>query len=104
MGARLDNALVDLYSWCQTNGVPIMAHTSPSNGPSDAFQNLTLANWGGVRDAFSGIRIDFAHFGFSDLAHDKQERLLSDFMNVTSGQYLYADSAYFADLLSRQPE
>jgi hypothetical protein len=25
-------------------------------------------------------------------------------MNVTSGEYLYADSAYFADLLSRQPE
>jgi hypothetical protein len=107
VGVRLDNALSELYSWCQTNGVPIMAHTSPTNGPSIVFEGLTKANyWRKVRNAFSGIRVDFAHFGDSDLIDDKGVRAkhLSNLMNQTNGQFLYADSAYFADLLSRQPE
>jgi hypothetical protein len=107
LGVRLDNALSDLYSWCQTNGVPIMAHTSPTNGPSVSFEGLTKTKyWRKVRDAFSGIRVDFGHFGDSDLVEDKglRARHLSDLMDQANGQFLYADSAYFADLLSRQPE
>jgi hypothetical protein len=107
LGLRLDNALSDLYGWCQTNGVPIMAHTSPTNGPSIAFEGLTKTKyWRKVRDDFSGIRVDFGHFGDSDLVDDKglRARHLSDLMDQTNGQFLYADSAYFADLLSRQPE
>src|SRR5215469_17122948 len=45
MGARLDQALTELYSWCQTNGVPVMAHTSPTNGPSKSFEGLTKARY-----------------------------------------------------------
>ena len=107
LGKHLDDALSDLYSWCQTNGVPILAHTSPTNGPSVAFEGLTKAKyWRKVRDAFGGIRVDFGHFGDSDLIDDKglRARHLSDLMDQGDGQFLYADSAYFSDLLSRQPE
>jgi hypothetical protein len=107
LGKRLDQALSDLYSWCQMNGVPIMAHTSPTNGPSADFAGLTKARyWKYVRDAFPGIRIDFGHFGDTDLIGDNSRRArhLSDLMNLASGEFLYADTSYLVDLLSRQPE
>jgi hypothetical protein len=107
MGARLDEALSELYSWCQSNGVPIMAHTSPTNGPSKPFEHLTAARyWRKVRNAFGGIRIDFGHFGDTDLVADKGQRArrLCQLMTAgksSLGQFLYADSAYLADLLSQ---
>lgn len=106
MGTRLDRALSELYSWCQSNGVPIMAHTSPTNGPSKPFEALTEAKyWKKVRSAFAGIRIDFGHFGETDLVSDKGQRArrLCDLMTAgeSLGQFLYADSAYFADLLTQ---
>jgi hypothetical protein len=107
MGARLDQALAELYSWCQSNGVLIMAHTSPTNGPSKSFEGLTEAKyWRKVRKAFSGIRIDFSHFGDTDLVSDKGQRAqrLCKLMTAgesSSGQFFYADAAYFADLLSQ---
>ena len=107
MGARLDRSLSELYSWCLTNGVPIMAHTSPTNGPSPAFKQLTKTKyWRSVRNIFNGIRVDFGHFGDTDLIDDKGVRAkhLSDLMDLMSGQFLYADSAYFVDLLSRPSE
>jgi predicted TIM-barrel fold metal-dependent hydrolase len=106
MGARLDAALGDLYAWCRANGVPIMAHTSPTNGASPAFKALTKARyWKAVRDNFPGIRIDFGHFGDTDLVKSSQRAVaLTKLMTpgqASSGRYLYADSSYFVDLLSR---
>src|SRR5262249_8873628 len=108
MGARLDSALGDLYAWCNQNGVPIMAHTSPTNGPSTAFKGLTKAKyWKAVRDNFPGIRIDFGHFGATDLVDTPRKAVaLSDLMTAgpsSNGRYLYADSGYFVDLLARPP-
>jgi hypothetical protein len=107
MGARLDHAMSELYSWCLANGVPIMAHTSPSNGPSPAFKQLTQTKyWRRVRDTFKGIRIDFGHFGDTDLIDNKGLRAkhLSILMDLMGGQFLYADSGYFVDLLSREAD
>jgi hypothetical protein len=107
LGKRLDQALSDLYSWCQVNGVPIMAHTSPTNGPSADFKGLTKAKyWKAVQEAFPGIRVNFGHFGDTDLVNDKARRArhLSDLMNLTTGQFLYADASYLVDVLSGQPQ
>ena len=85
----------------------LIAYTSPTNGPRIAFEGLTKTKyWRKVRDAFGGIRVDFGHFGDSDLVEDKSTRArhLSDLMDQADGQFLYADSAYFADLLSQQAE
>jgi predicted TIM-barrel fold metal-dependent hydrolase len=108
MGHLLDDALSELYAWCLANGVPIMAHTSPTNGPSSAFMGLTKAYyWKAVRDAFPGIRVDFGHFGDTDLVQDNgaRARRLVDLMtpgSSSTGRNLYADSAYFSDILSDQ--
>jgi len=108
MGKRLDNALGELYTWCLINAVPIMAHTSPSNGPSAEFKQLTRAKyWRAVRDQFAGIRVDFGHFGDSDMVKNNgwRARHLADLMTPASsaggGENLFADSAYLVDLLSR---
>jgi hypothetical protein len=110
MGVRLDSALSKLYKWCLADGVPIMAHTSPTNGPSKSFEGLSKTKyWQAVCNYFGGIRIDFGHFGDTDLVDDKgrHARHLSDLMTAepsSAGEFLYADSAYFVDLLSRPIE
>src|SRR5262249_28223436 len=89
LGARMDDALRSLYAWCLSNGVRIKAHASPSNGPCDGppstcnglhnvFSKLTLAkHWESVPANFPGIRLNFGHFGYTNLDHDWQERLFS---------------------------
>lgn len=99
LGRLMDRALSDLYGWCVRNGVPIMAHSNHSNGPSDAFEDLASArNWRGVA-GIDGIRINFGHFGNNKLAGDSQE--FCDYMNTTNGRYLYADAAYFSEILNQ---
>ncbi|HMM90753.1 amidohydrolase family protein [Bradyrhizobium sp.] len=101
LGQNLDQVLVALYSWCQTNGVPIMAHTSASNGPALKFDRLTYAEyWGNVARAFPALRVDFGHFGVTSLASAAQPDALADLM--PDGEYLYADSGYFSEVLSEQ--
>jgi hypothetical protein len=82
-----------------------MAHTSASNGSSPKFERLTYAYyWDKVLKDFDGLRVDLGHFGVTDLAHKKQPDLLSDLMKTTNGKYLYADSAYFSEILSKQSD
>jgi predicted TIM-barrel fold metal-dependent hydrolase len=101
LGLRLDQALMTLYSWCQNNGVPIMAHTNASNGPAPKFDQLTYAKyWGNVSRAFPQLRVDFGHFGITSLDSTTQPDALADLM--PNGEYLYADSGYFSEVLSEQ--
>jgi hypothetical protein len=108
----MDEVLRTLYAWCLSNEVPIMGHASPSNGPCDGppnkcvgpnnpFSKLTLAeHWERVPAEFPGIRVNFGHFGYIDPGHNSQEKRFSDYMNRPTGKFLYADSAYMADLLT----
>jgi hypothetical protein len=101
LGLSLDNALKELYGWCQTYGVPIMAHTTESNGPAKKFDKLTYeVYWDIVRRAFPGLSVDFGHFGVNDQMEIKQPDLVSDLMNKPGGEYFYADSAYFSEVLT----
>jgi hypothetical protein len=102
LGRLLDDALTRLYSWCLANGVPIMGHSSPTNGPSDAFQDLAGArHWKDVVSSFDGIRINFGHFGNKDLTSSAQAREFSSYMNITNGRFLYADASYFSEILNQ---
>ncbi|XIA65741.1 amidohydrolase family protein [Bradyrhizobium sp. TZ2] len=101
LGLRLDQVLMTLYSWCQNNGVPIMAHTNASNGPAKKFDQLTYATyWDKVSRTFPSLRVDFGHLGVTSLASTTQSDALSDLM--PNGEYLYADSGYFSEVLSNQ--
>jgi len=99
-----DQVLGDLYGWCIQNGVPIMGHTSRSVGPSDDFQNLADAKyWGPIPDKLAGIRINYGHFGMTDLGDKSQERRLASYMDERNGNFVYADSGYFSEVLDQEP-
>jgi len=99
LGWRLDGALLQLYSWCIANAVPIMAHTSASEGPAKDFEALTAARY--WRHVPSGLRVDFGHFGNTEISPvDKdlaRARKYSALMGPQKahGAHFYADAAYF---------
>jgi hypothetical protein len=104
-GERLDQALEEFYRWCTdpANDVPVMAHSSMSNGTSDKLQQLAGADhWKCAIGKFPNLRISFGHLGdFSDTLTmaappdaDKFIELLSSAPNA------YADSGYFSAILS----
>jgi hypothetical protein len=100
----LDEVLGDLFAWCVQNGVPIMGHSSRSVGPSDDFQNLAGAQyWGPIPDKLAGIRINYGHFGMTDLGDKRQERQLAGYMDERNGNFVYADSGYFSEVLNQEP-
>lgn len=108
LGPRLDTALAALYGWCRQNDVAIMAHTNLSNGPSDKFENLVAAKyWKIAVDAFPGLRVNFGHFGETDPVLDGGGTALQFARLMTSapgsGENLFADSAYFSEILTRPP-
>jgi hypothetical protein len=81
-----------------------MGHSSKTSGPSDNFENLTGAeHWGPIPNDLAGIRIDYGHFGLKDLTSKDQEWRLASYMDVANGSFLYADSGYFAEVLSQEP-
>lgn len=106
-GADLDRALSDLYRWCAAEEVPILAHASNSNGPSDAFQDLALApGWARVLDRgqFPDLRVDFGHLGGagSTASPDRAQAFIA-LMGPPGqrGAHAYADASYFSTLLER---
>ncbi|HXY59880.1 MAG TPA: twin-arginine translocation signal domain-containing protein [Methylocystis sp.] len=110
-GKRLDQALSALYEWCRRpgNDAPIMAHTAPSNGPDKAFLRLTDPScWESTVAAFPGLRVNFGHFGDTqEVESDNPRRPLrfAHMMNQSeTGRLLYADSAFFVDILGNQAQ
>ena len=101
LGRRLDDVLARLYSWCVANGVPIMAHTSPSEGPCSDFENLTASDyWWAVP---GGLTVNFGHFGDTEIAPDNLSRALAYWKLMgrsgSHGANFYADAAYLTEAL-----
>jgi predicted TIM-barrel fold metal-dependent hydrolase len=107
LGQRLDAAMARLFQFCVEHDVPVMAHTAPSNGPSDDFECLTDPRWWRLAlDDFPGLRINFGHFGEIDdqltkgceIGRPAKFAALMDAQG--GGKNAYADSAYFVDVLT----
>jgi hypothetical protein len=98
LGHRLDEALKPLYAWCLREDVPLMAHTSESNGPSPAFERLTDPKY--WEEGFGlppGLHASFGHFGASLLVENDSKRASAYAGLMTGergshGQYFYTDS------------
>ncbi|MFN7152395.1 MAG: amidohydrolase family protein [Acidovorax sp.] len=112
LGARLDDAMARLYRWCEKNEVPIMAHSGISNGPIRKFRELAGSKyWAIALREFKGLRINFGHFGDSDLgvgncSADCKARGLMALMGNgpdAPGRNAYADAGYFIEGLSGTP-
>ena len=100
-GKRLDIVLSRLYSWCMMNDVPIMAHTSPSEGPCLDFEKLTDARY--WKNVPGGLRVNFGHFGNTEIPEGKSDN--SAYVGLmggpgSHGANFYADSAYLSHAMS----
>lgn len=104
-GARLDRALHRLYTYCEKNDVPIMAHTNRSNGPYPEFRALADSEyWKIALEKFPGLRVSFGHFGDSNPDDHSGERTLPFLKLMTNGEETwgrntFADSGFFAGAL-----
>jgi len=109
LGPDLDQALKMLYDFAGQYDVPLMAHTSPTMVTRDKYKTDVLdpSCWAKVTAYKPGLRINFAHFGNTDIltanGKDANARALMGLMTAgagSPGERLYADSAYLADMLT----
>lgn len=106
-GAKLDGAMTQFFTFCRSHEIPILAHTSLSNGQTDSLQELAGANyWREAIEQFPGLRIDFGHFGGSAPAADESkygykrpEEFLKIMKQPGAGDGLFADTGYFLEVL-----
>lgn len=109
LGSRLDRAMRQLFDWCQAEQVPVMAHTSESNGPSTEFEALTDAKyWSKALAEFPSLRVNFGHFGGSSPVAKglARARSFASLMNTglgASGSDAYADAGYFVEVVGKEP-
>ncbi|MGU3418530.1 amidohydrolase family protein [Methylobacterium sp. D54C] len=109
IGQLLDESLASLYEWCRAEQVPIMAHTSPTNLASANYEKLLDARWWELAlNTYRGLQINFGHFGQTNpsesadsLTREMQFASLMSAAPGSPGQFAFADSAYFADILSQ---
>lgn len=103
-GSLLDASMRELFRWCSSNHVPIMAHTNLSNGAATDLEALAgFQHWTQALQEFPTLAVNFGHFGGvrSREASANTEGYLR-LMSGTSGQSgsrAFADSAYYADLI-----
>lgn len=111
LGKRIDAGLAELYDWCLREDIPIMAHTNRSNYPSESdgsspFKDfINPGYWKNLLDAFPGLRLNFGHFGNTELQDNElpNSELLAELMTKedgSSGQNVFADSSYFTEIVS----
>lgn len=109
-GAHLDKAMSSLFGYCEENDVPIMAHTNNSNGPYKEFLELAGSRyWKLALEKFPGLRVNFGHFGDSDIEdHHGNDTLpflkLMTSANGSAGLHAFADSGFFAGAMIHQGE
>jgi predicted TIM-barrel fold metal-dependent hydrolase len=105
IGSKLDAALTKLYTWCNANNVPIMAHTSHSFGPSSDYENRAdPIFWANVlkQDAFPRLRINLAHFGHFNNAVQQvhPQNYVDKCWEWTTGHILTTSADAYADISS----
>ena len=97
---KIDAALDALYSWAESNDVPIMAHANNSNGAGPGYsERAHPKHWIAVLERYPKLRLNLAHFGgFDELPPAKHwEETIGG--NLTRFKNLYADISYLSEAL-----
>jgi predicted TIM-barrel fold metal-dependent hydrolase len=101
--AGLDRSMNRLFDWCESEGVPVLAHANRSNAADPSFLDLGDPNrWRAALAEHPKLRVCFAHFGGdcliskSDECSNWAEGFLEAF---AEGPYAYADWSYFEHVL-----
>jgi predicted TIM-barrel fold metal-dependent hydrolase len=107
----VDAALTELYDYCNTNEVPIMAHCAPSQGPTPQASEQAHPKWWAqlLDDAKykSTLRVNLGHFGgvwdFDGTAHTPAPWTaeIADMIQTGGYGFLYTDLGDFANILDR---
>lgn len=85
----VEDALRQLYEWCEAENVPITAHSNPSNQAHDDFLTFSQpANWELVLRKHPHLHLNLGHFGWGGLA-DGWPQAICRLAN--EHEHLYAD-------------
>lgn len=97
-GRRLDDALGSLYDYCQREGVPVMAHSSPSNAAHEDYLELVGPHYfQQLSSAFPSLRVNLGHFGGHGSGGGFDLDAWLDYLSHGVGTR-FADASYFANL------
>lgn len=115
IGARLDDALEELYHWCISEDVPVMAHAIPGNQAGEWFgQRANPVFWADVvaRPDFKDLRLSLGHFtdhggDFADAVLDGDlsgEWALGATRDLLKRDRVFADLGFMSELLTREAQ
>ena len=103
--AKLDRALMDLYTYAEREGVPVMAHATNSNGAALGYASRAHPRaWEPVLQAYPRLRLNLGHFGDFEEARgtvpsETWEAVIGRLFGAAGASALYADLSYLAELL-----
>jgi predicted TIM-barrel fold metal-dependent hydrolase len=115
-GQKLDAALFELYDWCASEDVPILAHTTDSQAANVDFAKRAGPQfWLPVLEKHNQLRINLAHFGNfqqaktsagfdSSLFLQTWEAQIAELIKNPAFTHVYADVSYFAWVLGTNSE
>jgi hypothetical protein len=103
-GAKLDAVLDELFAWCSSNGVPILAHANASVGAFPEFEELALApHWDEPLASHPTLQVDFGHFGGAGVHSADFLARLSPRAGAP-GSEAFVDASYFSEILDDEPK
>ncbi|MEZ0579260.1 amidohydrolase family protein [Nocardioides sp. MH1] len=97
---EIDGILDDLYSWCETEDVPITVHCNKTQGASNASndERSDPAVWATVLDKHPGLHLNLGHFGGVRRTANKPF-WPTEIARLARFDHLYADLGCHTDLL-----
>ena len=103
-GAKLDQVLDELFCWCAKEEVPVMAHSSTSNGPNQDFEDLATAQyWAPVLTKYKNLRVTFGHLGHFTAFPQNNTIPCSSAALISlfgSENHAYGDAAFDSEIMS----
>jgi Predicted metal-dependent hydrolase of the TIM-barrel fold len=104
-GSLLDRKLLALYTWCREEDVPILTHSSPSQGVTRVHDEYAgPVAWRKALAKCPGLRVCLGHFGGDIDSREDKERdwggKFLELMETPGAENLYADVSYLAGLLT----
>lgn len=108
--AKLDTAMEELFIWCVSEDVPVMAHAAPTNQAGDYYALRADPKWWDAvlsKPKFRNLRLNLAHFGGFETAHTAEGIAVEKSWEwkigamIRDGRYpnLYADLSYLSEFL-----
>lgn len=97
---KLDAALDRLFSWAESESVPILAHAADSNGAGEGYSHRAdPAGWQVVLERHPNLHLNLAHFGGFDHLSGGEPWETATGNLITRYPNVHADLSYLAESL-----